>query len=68
LVRDNLPAGDLTATTTALAYRTGGGERAVRSFLVPASALVDGQNVLAVALHQAAGSTDASFDLRLVAT
>lgn len=68
LVRDNLPAGELTATTATLTYRTGSGERAVRSFVVPASALVDGLNVLAVALHQGAGSTDASFDLRLVAT
>ena len=29
---------------------------------------VDGANVLAVQLHQASGSTDASFDAALVAT
>lgn len=65
VVRDNLPAGTVTTATLAPAYRTGSEERAVRTFTVPASMLVDGANVVTVQLHQASGSTDASFDLRL---
>lgn len=65
VVRDNLPAGTITTATLAPTYRTGTQERAVRTFTVPASMLVDGTNVVTVQLHQASGSTDASFDLRL---
>lgn len=68
VVRDNVAPGPLTATTLAATYRTGVAERAVRSFSVPPSALVDGVNVLAVSLYQASGSSDASFDASLTAT
>jgi hypothetical protein len=68
VVRDNLPAGAITAATSATDYRQGTAERAVRSFVVPPSVLRNGINVLAVRLHQAPGSPDASFDAALVAT
>ena len=68
VVRDNLPAGTLTAATLAASYRTGAAERAVRTFTLPTAALVTGTNVLAVQLHQASGSPDASFDASLAAT
>ncbi len=68
VVRDNLAAGPVTPATLAATYRTGTDERAVRTFTVPPSALVDGVNVLAVQLHQASGSTDASFDAALTLT
>lgn len=68
VVRDNLPTGPLTADTLAAGYRTGAAERTVRTFTIPPSALVTGANVLAVELHQASGSPDASFDAALTAT
>ncbi len=68
VLRDNVPAGALTAATLATDYRTGTAERARRTFTLPANLLVDGANVLAVQLHQASGSTDASFDVRLATT
>ncbi len=67
VLRDNLPTGPLSDTTPAAGYRTGAAELAARSFSLPPAALVDGVNVLAVRLHQAPGSSDASFDARLVA-
>ncbi|HYF45642.1 MAG TPA: fibronectin type III domain-containing protein, partial [Acidimicrobiales bacterium] len=68
VVRDNLPAGTITPDTSTSTYRTGAAERAVRSFTLPTSALVDGSNVLAVQLHQGSGSPDASFDAALTAS
>ncbi len=68
MVRDNVAAGPITATTLNATYRTGAAERTVRSFAVPRSGLVDGVNVLAVRLLQASGSPDASFDASLTAT
>jgi chitodextrinase len=65
LVRDNMPAGPIDATTLAADYRFGVAETQRQTYTVPASALVDGTNVLAVEVHQAWGSPDLSFDLRL---
>ena len=65
VVRDNLPSGTLTDATLASTYRTGTAEATRRTFTLPTSALVDGDNVVAVALHQASGSPDASFAARL---
>ncbi len=67
LVRDNLPTGPLAWNTPTPTYRTGASELTVRSFAVPRAALLDGANVLAVAVHQGSGSPDLRFDLRLVA-
>ncbi len=65
--RDNMPAGPVAHATAALT------ERAVASLSaplsVPATALVAGENVLAVSLHQAAGNAggDAFFGLEFSA-
>lgn len=70
LVRDNLPAGPLTTLTNASAtVGTISGARTPVTFQVPASALVDGTNTIAVEVHQNhAWGGDMSFDLALRAT
>jgi len=65
LVRDNVGAGPVTADTLATDYRFGLAEGQRHVYTVPATALVDGTNVLGVSVHQAWGSPDISFDLRL---
>lgn len=68
VVRDNLPAGPLAAATLAATNRSGPNESTPRTFTVPGSALVVGQNVVAVEVHQdAPNSSDLSFDLGLAA-
>jgi chitodextrinase len=62
LVRDNVAAGALTATTPALTYRNGAAEHAFRPFALPGATLVAGTNVLAISVHNGAGSADLSFD------
>lgn len=61
VLRDHVPA---------LESIPGGDERKLFRFPVPVPAglLVAGENVVAVELHQADGSGDAGFDLRLVAS
>jgi chitodextrinase len=68
VARDNMPAGPITPTTAAADYRVGQGQTQRHTFTVPASALHEGVNVLAIEVHQAAGSTDVSFDARLRST
>jgi len=69
VVRDNLPAGTITESTTASASVFGGAERAFNSFTIPTSQLAEGVNTIAVGLHQvAANSNDMRFDLRLEST
>jgi hypothetical protein len=66
LFRDNLPEGTLTASTRALVSQGGTDEQTWRTWLVPATALVEGLNVLAVETHQfAPDSSDLGFDLEL---
>ena len=66
LTRDNMPAGTISAGSYAATGRWGAEER-WRTFTAPASALVEGNNVLAVEVHQDyRGSGDLSFDLRLI--
>lgn len=66
LFRDNLPEGTLTATTRALATQGGADELSWRTWVLPATALREGRNVLAVQTHQAApDSTDLGLDLEL---
>ena len=68
VVRTNLPTGTLTDTTRAVVGLSGNAEDTFRSFAVPASALVEGVNTIAVEVHQnAAASSDLSFDARLSA-
>jgi hypothetical protein len=67
-VRDNMPAGTITASTLASAFTSGSGETTWFEYQVPASLLKAGDNVIAVELHQAAtNNADAIFDLELVA-
>jgi hypothetical protein len=66
ILRDNLPEGPVDASTTALGWRSGADE-GFRTFAVPADALVGGQNVLAVEVHNVwSGNNDLGFDLRLL--
>ncbi len=68
LVRSNLPAGTIVNTTRATTNVEGAAEAAWTAFTVPASALVAGQNVVAVEVHQQwAGSSDLSFNLQMIA-
>ena len=68
VVRDNLPAGTLTASTAASSFTSGTGETSWFEYTVPASLLTDGDNTIAVELHQAtAANADGIFDLELVA-
>jgi hypothetical protein len=67
LLRDNLPVGVIDDQTLALGSAGGADETAYRGYALPAGALVEGENVLAVRVHQAApDSSDLGFDLRLV--
>lgn len=66
LLRDNLPAGLLTPATPAAGQT--GEENAWHRFVVPADALVVGNNIVAVEVHQSNPlSSDLSFDLELLA-
>ncbi len=68
IARDNLPA-DAAFDTTAFGAIPNFDESQFFTFAVDHSLLVEGTNVVAVEVHQAdAGSSDLSFDLRLIAT
>lgn len=66
LVRQNLPAGAVGHTTAAATYVNGSAEKRTTSYVLPAAGLVQGRNVIAISLHNAAGSTDSSFAAQLV--
>jgi hypothetical protein len=66
LVRDNMASGAITPSTTAVTTVGGEDEKAFHDYLLPASALKAGLNVIAVEVHQASlSSSDMSFNLRL---
>ena len=68
IVRDNLPAGTVTAATTAPVARANAAERSWRTFSVPRPLLQQGSNLLAVEVHQTgAWDPDTSFAVRMVA-
>lgn len=68
LLRDNMPAGDITAATTASTSVGGTDESTVFTFNLSSDALVSGRNVLAVEVHQRGPtSSDVSFALALQA-
>jgi hypothetical protein len=68
LYRENLPAGPVTGSTTALADVIGSEESTFFKRLLPTNGLATGTNVLAVEVHQfRTNSMDLSFDLELVA-
>ncbi len=62
VVRDNVAAGPVNASTRAVTARAGAEESALRSFTIPASAFVSGANHIEVAVFQSSGSSsDLSF-------
>ncbi len=64
VVRDNMPAGDITSITHAPAAISKEGEKAYHEFFVRPTALVHGDNVIAVEIHQVGPtSSDLVFDL-----
>lgn len=64
--RFNLPAGTLANTTKANRYIAGSEENRWRTIKLPASALTDGTNTLAVEIHQhSPSSSDLIFDVEL---
>ena len=68
ILRDNMPEGEIDYMTQANEMITGGNEDTFYEFDVDPDLLVDGENVLAVELHQrVATSNDISFDLELEA-
>ena len=67
IIRDNLPGGTLTSSTFASGSTSS--ERDYTTFDVPPSALVAGDNVIAIEVHQhRPGSSDLSIDLSLAAS
>jgi len=66
IYRDNMPAGSVNANTLARTNVAGIAERTFFSATMSSAMLINGTNVLAVELHQAApDSIDLSFDLEL---
>ncbi|HRG93758.1 MAG TPA: Ig-like domain-containing protein, partial [Chitinophagaceae bacterium] len=64
--RNNMPAGTVTNTTLASTAASDDGNTA-QDFTISTSAFVSGNNVIAVEIHQNAGtSSDLSFDLQLI--
>lgn len=69
IVRKNLPLGDINHLTLATLSIGDTDETTFVTYNIPATALLAGDNVLAVEVHQSAGnSSDLSFDLGLTAT
>jgi len=65
--RENLPAGELLASTTALADVNSGEEPLFFKRVIPTDGLLTGTNILAVEVHQfRTNSPDLSFDLELI--
>lgn len=66
VVRSNMPAGSITYTTLAAHTVSGSAEDAFYEYNVPSSVLQNGQNIIAVEVHQRSrSSSDVSFDLKL---
>ena len=69
VTRSNMPSGATTAATLATSGVGGVDEQTFYEFDINASLLVNGQNLIAVELHQSsANSSDISFDAELIAT
>src|SRR3989442_13947366 len=67
--RNNMPAGPITSATLAGPTTVGGTEESITHVTgnIPANFLVEGTNILAAEIHQAAlTSSDISFDLELI--
>lgn len=66
LFRMNMPSGSVTFNTQAPSSVAGADESTYYPTNLPTAQLLQGVNVLAVELHQAANTSDAGFDLSLV--
>jgi hypothetical protein len=69
VLRANMPTGTIAYQTMADGFVSGDAENIFTSFTIDAGLLTQGENVLAVEVHQGSGSSsDLSFDLELSAT
>lgn len=67
VVRDNLPAGPLVSTTTAMSVIGGTNESQWLEFSIDPTLLLQGDNIFAAEVHQASGtSSDVTFDAELL--
>lgn len=67
-LRDNMPGGTITASTTASSTIAGLDEATFNEATIPASSFQVGDNRIAVEIHQrSAGSSDVSFDMAMYA-
>jgi len=67
VVRDNMPAGNLNESSTAVSSIYGVGETAYTPLAIDATKLAEGVNVLSIAIHQIVpSSSDMSFDAEVV--
>lgn len=67
IVRSNMPEGAVDYLTPSTTYVGGNDENTFYTYLINASLLDTGKNVIAVELHQTSGiSSDISFDLELI--
>lgn len=66
VVAENMPTGEISATTLSSTAVFGPAESDVTSYRLPSSVLVAGTNTIAVSVHQSdSGSNDLTFDLSL---
>ena len=66
VARSNMSGGEITYYTWVSNYVPSAEENTWHPYTVPKSVLVEGENIIAVEVHQAHGaSSDVSFDLRL---
>ena len=64
IIRDNMPAGEISSETFSSSITDGAAESTFYEFSVATDALVEGENVLAVEIHNRDGfSSDIGFDL-----
>jgi len=69
VARDNMPGGTITASTRAVAGRSGTAENEVRSFSLPPGSVRIGANTIAVEVHQdSPSSSDLSFAASITST
>ncbi|NND01525.1 MAG: hypothetical protein HKN91_01945 [Acidimicrobiia bacterium] len=67
VIRDNMPSGPINGATLALAEVTGSGESAWTRWLLSPDILNEGENIVAVEIHQASNSgPDITFDMKML--
>jgi hypothetical protein len=69
VVRSNMPSGSVYNTTLALSSLGSPDESTFKNYTIPSSRFVNGNNLVAVEVHQSSGgSSDMSFNLKLTGT